>query len=145
MKSLNFGRTIMETNPTFKALFSVIPYNLFFQILLNYIIIVPYKGEYIQVAGRALNEKYNMKAVGGIPRKVTTETQQTQEDTAQTQGQTSTTSQSQQSTLPQTNQSHNLQKTHPVAATNVSQGGQNMGTQGNFQTRMIPKSYSYSS
>jgi hypothetical protein len=45
----------METNSTFKTLFSVIPYNLFFQILLNYIIIVPYKGEYIQVAGRALN------------------------------------------------------------------------------------------
>lgn len=50
----------------------MIPYNLFFQILLNYIIIVPYKGEYIQVAGRALNEKYNMKAIGSIARRVVT-------------------------------------------------------------------------
>jgi len=36
----------------------------FCYLLVNYIIIVPYKGEYIQVAGKMLNERYNMKAVG---------------------------------------------------------------------------------
>jgi len=29
---------------------------------------VPYKGEYIQVTGKPLNERYNMKAVGGAER-----------------------------------------------------------------------------
>lgn len=40
------------------------PHNDLFYILLNYTIIVPYKGEHVQVTGRLLNEKYNMKAVG---------------------------------------------------------------------------------
>jgi len=40
------------------------PHNKIFQILLNYTIIVPYKGEYIQLTGISLNDKYNMKAIG---------------------------------------------------------------------------------
>jgi len=32
--------------------------------------IVPYKGEHVQVTGCALNDKYNMKAIGGATRKV---------------------------------------------------------------------------
>lgn len=68
MKSLNFGRTIIESTPAFRSLFALMPHNQFYRIMLNYIIIVPYKGEYIQVAGRLLNEKYNMKAVGGSRR-----------------------------------------------------------------------------
>lgn len=65
MKSLNFARTILETTPTFRSLFAAMHHKDFYRLLLNYIIIVPYKGEYVQVAGRMLNEKYNMKAVGG--------------------------------------------------------------------------------
>jgi hypothetical protein len=83
MKYFNFGRTIIETSPTFKTLFSILPHNLFFQIFLNYIIIVPYKGEYIQVAGRPLNEKYNMKAVGGLIRRTQTDSQLHEEGTTQ--------------------------------------------------------------
>ncbi len=68
MRNLNFARTIIQTTPTFKTIFSVLPHNLFYQILLNYVIIVPYKGQYIQVTGKPLNERYNMKAVGGADR-----------------------------------------------------------------------------
>ena len=64
MTFFNFGRTILETNRAFRTLFVVMPHNQLFNLLLNYIIIVPYKGEHVQVAGRLLNEKYNMKAVG---------------------------------------------------------------------------------
>ena len=44
MKNFNFGRTIMETSSTFKTLFTIVPYKIMFQMLINYIIIVPYKG-----------------------------------------------------------------------------------------------------
>ena len=69
MRKLNFGKAIIETAPIFKTLFRVLHYNFFFRLLLNYVIIVRYKGEYIQVSGQALNEKYNMKALGGPVRK----------------------------------------------------------------------------
>jgi len=64
MKALNFGKTILETNSTFRNLFSQMHFDALYDILLNYIIIVPYKGEYIQVAGRLLNERFNMKRIG---------------------------------------------------------------------------------
>lgn len=63
-KNLNFGRAIIETSPTFRTLFAVMPHNLFCNLLINYAIILPYHGEHIQVAGRLLNERFNMKAIG---------------------------------------------------------------------------------
>jgi hypothetical protein len=55
MRNLNYGRAIIEANPTFRNLFALMPYKQLFQILLNYTIIVPYKGEHVQVTGPILN------------------------------------------------------------------------------------------
>ena len=63
-RSLNFGRTIIETTRTFRNLFAIMPHLQFYRLLVNYVLIVPYQGEYIQVAGRMLNERFNMKAIG---------------------------------------------------------------------------------
>lgn len=63
-RSLNFGRTIIETTRTFRNLFAIMPHLQFYKLLVNYVLVVPYQGEYIQVAGRMLNERFNMKAIG---------------------------------------------------------------------------------
>lgn len=41
------------------------PYKDFYDLLLNTTMIVPYKDEYFQVTGKLLNERFNMKALGG--------------------------------------------------------------------------------
>lgn len=77
-----------------------------------------------------------MKAVGGVQRKVTTEAQQPQEEISQPQTNAPTSIQPQQLTA---NQANTPQKSGPNGPVNGPQVGQN------FQNRMIPKSYSYSS
>jgi hypothetical protein len=41
-RNLNFGRAIIESSPTFRTLFAVMPHNLFWHLLINYVIIIPY-------------------------------------------------------------------------------------------------------